>query len=83
MVVRSDNVAPDFVQASTEGPIHFHDWVGDSWAVLFSYPGDFTPVCTTELGAAAKLKTEFDRHSVKIVGRSVDPPSHTPQPDLP
>ena len=75
MTLKINSVAPDFTAETSEGKLSFHEWLGDSWGILFSHPKDFTPVCTTELGALAKMKSEFERRNVKVMGLSVDPVS--------
>ena len=73
MTLKINSLAPDFTAETSEGKLSFHEWLGDSWGVLFSHPKDFTPVCTTELGALAKMKPEFEKRNVKVMGLSVDP----------
>ena len=73
MSLRINDIAPDFTASTTQGEISLHEWIGDGWAILFSHPKDFTPVCTTELGSLAKLETDFAKRNVKVMGLSVDP----------
>jgi len=73
MALRLGDIAPDFTAETSQGPIHFHEWLGDSWGVFFSHPRDYTPVCTTELGAVARIKPEFDQRNTKVIAISVDP----------
>ena len=75
MTLKINSLAPDFTAETSEGKLSLHEWLGDSWGVLFSHPKDFTPVCTTELGALAKMKPEFEKRNVKVMGLSVDPVS--------
>ena len=77
MPLSINDIAPDFTAASTEGPLHFYDWAEGSWVLFFSHPKDFTPVCTTELGAVAKLKPEFDKRGVKVLGLPKTPKPQT------